>query len=141
MMEVATRMGRNLICVGDLHRRIVAWSDDGAESWGRPRPDDALLEPVCDASLIGLGTPDLAAWVFSNPDSHQRANMTLRMSFDEGRSWTCARTLYTGPSAYSALAQLPDGTIGCLYERGVHSPYEGIWFARCSVEWLQDDAR
>jgi len=133
------RLYLNMRSSGDLHRRIVAWSEDGAESWDKPRPDDTLLEPVCDASLMELRTPELCAWVFSNPDSRERRNMTLRMSPDEGRSWTCARTLYPGPSAYSALAQLRDGSIGCLYERGVYSPYEGIWFARCSVEWLTDD--
>ena len=56
--------------------------------------------------------------------------MTVRASFDEGRSWTAQRVLHTGPSHYSDLAVLPDGEIACLYEAGLTRPYESIVFAR-----------
>ena len=38
--------------------------------------------------------------------------------------------LHAGPAAYSCLAVLPEGGIGCLYERGDKGPYETITFAR-----------
>jgi hypothetical protein len=46
-----------------------------------------------------------------------------------------ARAL-AGPSAYSDLAVLPDGTICCLYEAGKEGPYETITLARFPLEWL-----
>ena len=49
-----------------------------------------------------------------------------------------ARVLHEGPSAYSCLAVLPDGTIACLYERGDKNAYENITLARCSLAWLTD---
>jgi sialidase-1 len=44
--------------------------------------------------------------------------------------------LHAGPSAYSCLAALPDGTVLCLYEGGERSPYERISLARLSLEQL-----
>jgi sialidase-1 len=44
--------------------------------------------------------------------------------------------LEAGPSAYSCLASLPDGEVGCLYECGARQPYEKITFARFSLTWL-----
>ena len=37
-----------------------------------------------------------------------------------------------------ALAVLPDGRVGCLYECGDRSPYEKLVFARFSLAWLAD---
>jgi sialidase-1 len=74
--------------------------------------------------------------LFANPASTKRVNMTVRMSFDEGGTWPVARQIHAGPTAYSALAVLPDRTIGLLYERGDKQPYEKITFARLSLEWL-----
>ena len=41
-------------------------------------------------------------------------------------------------SAYSCLAVLPDGSIGCLYEAGQKHPYEKLVFARFPLEWLTE---
>jgi sialidase-1 len=62
--------------------------------------------------------------------------MTVRLSTDEGQTWSAARELHTGPAAYSCLAVLPDRSVGCLYERGEASPYETIVLARFSLTWL-----
>ena len=83
-------------------------------------------------------TNDKSRLLFSNPASLERRNMTLRLSYDEGRSWPVARQLHAGPAAYSCLTVLSDLTVGCLYERGDTKPYEKITFARVSLEWLTD---
>jgi sialidase-1 len=44
--------------------------------------------------------------------------------------------LHAGPAAYSCLTVLPDGGIGCIYERGEKDAYETITFARFDREWL-----
>ena len=41
------------------------------------------------------------------------------------------KTLDAGPSAYSDLAVLPDGTVLCLYEKG-----SDIVAARFNLDWL-----
>ncbi len=83
--------------------------------------------------------------LFSNPASApspgqsrgDRVNMTVRLSYDEGRTWPVSKLLHDDPSAYSCLAVLPDGDIGCLYEGG-ETRYGKIVFARFSLEWLTD---
>jgi sialidase-1 len=53
--------------------------------------------------------------------------------------------LQFGPSAYSDLAVLPDGTILCFYESGTDPPkvkrkrdwaYANLTFARFNLAWL-----
>jgi sialidase-1 len=41
------------------------------------------------------------------------------------------KSIEAGPSAYSDLAVLPDGTVLCLYEKG-----SDIVAARFNLEWL-----
>jgi sialidase-1 len=126
------------------NRRAVATSKDGGLTWSKVALDDALVEPVCQASLLrytlardgGKGGKDRL--LFCNPASTKRERLTVRLSYDEGKTWPVAKVLHAGPSAYSALVVLPGGAIGCMYERGRKSPYERITFARFSLEWLTD---
>jgi sialidase-1 len=117
------------------NRRLVAVSTDGGERFSKPVEDSALVEPVCQASIL-RGPGDKGEILFSNPASTKRERMTVRLSTDDGKTWPHARVLCEGPAAYSCLAVLPDGRIGCLYERGGKSPYEEIVLARFSREWL-----
>jgi sialidase-1 len=63
--------------------------------------------------------------------------MTVRLSRDDGRTWPAARLIHEGPSAYSSLARLPDGSIGLLYEAGEQQAYETIRLARLPLSWLE----
>jgi sialidase-1 len=70
-----------------------------------------------------------------------RQNLTIRMSYDEGRKWPVAKTLEKGPSAYSDLGVAPDGTIYCLYERSTKvndALASTLTLARFNLEWLSD---
>ena len=115
-------------------RRATATSRDGGLGWSDVAFDMALIEPVCQASLIRLET---GAILFSNPASARRETMTVRVSRDEGRTWKSSRVLHAGPAAYSSLTPLPGWRIGCLYERGNEKPYERIVLARFTLEWLE----
>jgi sialidase-1 len=117
------------------HRRAVARSRDGGVTWSPISFDEALIEPVCQASLIRAGKGN--ALLFSNPASEKRENLTVRLSKDGGRTWTRSRVLHAGPAAYSSLALLRGGAVGCLYERGERRPYERITFARFPLSLLQ----
>jgi sialidase-1 len=116
------------------HRRAVQRSRDRGLTWSALEFDDALVEPVCQASLISAGHGRL---LFSNPAATTRTHLTVRLSKDGGATWSASRLLYEGPSAYSSLAMLPGGTIGLLYERGDRSPYERITFAHFDFSWVK----
>ena len=130
MLNMRSYAGRN--------RRAVALSSDGGLSWSAPAFDETLIEPVCQASLIGIGRGKRRVLLFANPASTQRVNMTVRLSRDDGKSWVAFRTVYEGPSAYSNLVEIGRGVVGLLYERGEKSPYERISFARFPLRWLSE---
>jgi sialidase-1 len=101
--------------------RAIATSDDGGATWSPLTFDATLVEPICQASLIAIarhGRPEEKVLLFSNPATKKtRSHMTVRASFDEGRTWPIEHEVDPGSAAYSCLAQLPDGRIGLLYER------------------------
>jgi sialidase-1 len=115
--------------------RKIAFSTDGGKSWGDITSDRALIEPICQASLLTVFAEEEGkhALYFLNPaHEEKRQNLTLRTSLDEGTSWTDSQVLQAGPSAYSDLTQLSNGNLGCLFEAGSSSPYEGIVFREVS---------
>lgn len=107
--------------------RKVSLSNDGGLSWSELQNDTALIEPICQASL--LFSDDTGTLWFLNPAStDSRTNMTLKASTDFGESWKTYKILYPGPSAYSDLCQINTEQLACLYEAGHSNPYEGIVF-------------
>ena len=122
-------------------RRAINISKDGGISWGEFWHDSTLIEPTCNASIIRYTSVQdgysKSRLLFSNPASTaRRENMSVRISYDEGKSWSAPRQIYPGPSAYSSLTVLPDGMIGLLYERGGQRADEKITFAKFNIEWL-----
>ncbi len=74
--------------------------------------------------------------LFSNPAGSSRRNMTIRLSLDGARSWQHSGLLDEGPSGYSDLAAMKDGTLLCLYERGDKRYNEKIVIACFNRAWL-----
>ena len=129
-------------------KRGIATSQDGGRTWSELQFDPVLIEPVCQASFLRYtlaSTDGRNRLLFSNPASApargqsrgDRVKMTVRLSYDEGKTWPVSKCLHDGPSAYSCLAVLPNGHIGCLYEGG-QTRYGEIVFAKFSLEWLTD---
>jgi sialidase-1 len=101
-----------------------------------------LKEPTCQGVLLRHSIhPETgkAILLFSNPDSSEksvRVNGTIRVSTDDGESWTKSyRYSPAEPafSGYSDLALMPDGQdVAVLYESGKHYKkglrYDGIAF-------------
>lgn len=109
--------------------RQTSISTTGGESWSSLTPDTGLIEPVCQASLLRLSNKKKTILAFSNPAStSKRAGMTVRLSYDLGKTWTMSKLLWSGPSAYSNLVQLSSGQLACFFEAGIKSAYEGITF-------------
>lgn len=136
------RLMLNMRNYGSSRVRKVAISKDGGESWSDLKEDAGLIEPVCQASLITYDVPRKKQFlVFSNPaHSKSRVGMTVRISYDEGRTWPLKKLVHAGPSAYSNMVGLPDGRLACYFEGGVKSPYEGIAFQEIRLaEFIQAD--
>ncbi|HWQ56858.1 MAG TPA: exo-alpha-sialidase [Bryobacteraceae bacterium] len=119
------------------HRRAVSTSVDGGLTWTAPVLDEALIEPVCQGSLLRAGSGKESVLLFANPADTRRRNMTVRLSRDGGATWRVAKVIHPGPAAYSNLVDLRQGWIGLLYERGDEQPYETITLARFRLDSLR----
>jgi len=122
----------------DLKQRAFAVSQDAGLAWSKPQPWPDVHCPFCQSSLqrhtlTGKGGKDRI--LYSGPGGPGRKNLTIRLSYDEGKTWPVAKVLYAGSAAYADLVVLPDGGIGCLYER---DEYRKITFARFTLGWLTD---
>ena len=120
LMDMRSYFGRS--------RRSHARSSDGGLTWTPLQDAAALVEPVCQASLL-RHEPGLL--LFANPaDPEARVRLTVKASADDARTWREVAVLHPGPAAYSCLVSLDATTAGCLYERGEKRAYERLTFAR-----------
>ena len=111
--------------------RASAISSDGGESWTEATAEPALVDSVCQGSILRHPSGLL---LFSNPSSPKaRTNLTVHSSGDNGRTWSPLVVLAPGPSAYSCLVALARDEAGCLYERGREDRDERISFTRFQV--------
>jgi len=99
------------------HCRQVAISRDGGASWATPLTDDEnLVDPRCQGTLIRYSfEPNIL--LFANPASDDgRKDGTIKISYDDGESWSTGLNVCKQRFSYSSLSKLKDGSIGLLYE-------------------------
>ena len=111
----------------DENYRVVSVSKDGGATFTETWLETALVEPRgCQASLLfhslnpASGKGNI---LFSNPaNAEVRADGTLKLSEDDGRTWTRSFRYAKKPApnftGYSDIAVMPDGSVGILHERG-----------------------
>ena len=112
--------------------RKVAFSSDDGESWTGWRDEPQLIDPANNGAIIRYdenARGERAHWLlFSNTeDRTDRRNVTVKLSCDDGATWPTKIVVDSGPSAYSTIARLADGSLGVFYEQG---PYQRMRFAR-----------
>lgn len=119
--------------------RFVHTSTDEGLTW-LSKPDSVLVDPACNASIIRYTSikngADKNRLLFANAKmKDERKNMSIRISYDEGKTWTEGKTIYAGSSAYSSLTVLSNGDIGLFFEK---DNYKQNVFVRLTLEWLTD---
>lgn len=118
--------------------RHVHLSEDNGKTWTGYR-ETQLVDPGCNGAIIrytyvqdGYRKNRL---LFSNANSFNgRMNLAVRISYDEGVTWSEGKVIDEGPSAYSDLTICKDGSIGILYEPG----HGEVRFVSISLEDLTD---
>jgi sialidase-1 len=124
---------------GDKRSRIVAISNNGGETWSETFFDENLPDPVCEGSILTIGKEKgKNILAFCNAaDTKNRDNLTIRISFDDGKTWKISKLVYANsekkdksPSAYSDIVKISKKRIGVLFEK---DDYSQIVFS--AVDW------
>ena len=121
---------------------IVSISSNGGATWDTSYFDNHLPDPVCQGSILDIGTKKgKNILAFCNAaDIASRDNLTLRISYEEGKTWKKNMVLdknsnpYSDKNkdytAYSDLVKLGKSKIGILYEK---DNYKEVVFT--AVKW------
>lgn len=134
----------------DNLRHLTSISKDGGETWGPVQRVEELITPRCHGAVERfslVGKDDKSRLLFSSPASpfrqnehpYGRYNLTVRLSYDEGATWTAGKAIWPHPSSYSDIVVLADRTIAYVYERaekGSTHYWDELHFARFNLEWL-----
>ena len=147
------------------YRRLITYSNDGATNWSKPIFADAFFEPICFGSMVRYSMiPEQSKnrILFCNPDSRydpwvaekqntsrsaryrHRTNLTIRMSYDEGNTWTVSKVIDPEIAGYSDIAVTPNGFIHVFYEGGsisenkLHTRSSHVSIVSFNLEWLTD---
>ncbi len=136
--------------IGQEGWRLTAESKDQGVTWGQFAQSEWLRDCTVGTSDSLVAVPESVAGrhliVFTNPafylpraNYRDRRKMTATVSFDDAKTWPINKTIYEGPSGYSASTLAADGTILVLYEKGEHFYRDkGISLAQFNVAWLLD---
>lgn len=136
----------------DNLRHLVSTSKDGGLTWSPVRRAEELITPRCHGSTERLSFATDGGknrLLFSSPAApfrqkehpYGRYNLTVRLSYDEGETWTAGKTIWPHPSSYSDMVILPDLTVAYVYERadkGSTHYWDEVHFVRFNLEWLTD---
>jgi sialidase-1 len=93
-------------------------SKDGGASWDTTFVDHNLPDPICEGSLLNIGTKKgKSVLAFCNNVSQQkRDSLTLQISFDEGKTWKKKFLIEPKKTAYSDIVKTSKKSIGVFYE-------------------------
>jgi hypothetical protein len=137
--------------VGTLGYRTWAISRDGGLSFTEFGVDRTLVEGRCHASLARYSFPDddgPGRLLFLNPavfddvtqDPAPRHHMTVRLSYDDGKTWPVSKCLREEPAGYSDMIVLTDGTILCGFETSESGlARDDVMVCRFNMEWLESN--
>lgn len=112
-----------------------AVSRDGGLTWSRVEFDPQLPEIFSQPHAVRVHDEDgRPGVVFANASRLLpfRGCGVLRLSWDDGETWTHHRTLNPRHHVYQCLTQLPDGDLGVLWER----EWQGLFWTRVPLGWL-----
>lgn len=122
---------------GSGYRQVHVSDNEGLTWESRRQPE--LVDPGCNASIVSYplqGENGKQVLLFSNANSAEaRQNMTIRISTDDGITWSEGKSVYEGSSAYSSMTVLANGDIGLFYEK---DDYTTNVFVRIGFEGLTE---
>ncbi|MFI4910919.1 MAG: exo-alpha-sialidase [Sedimentisphaeraceae bacterium JB056] len=133
--------------------RSYCISKDGGKTFTEFGVEEELPEPRCHASMVRYSFPEEKTntpgrVLFLNPSvripgtsiapKNGRKNLTVKLSYDDCKTWPVSKTIDAGMGGYSDMIVTKDGTVICVFESGKEEIYaEDITLIRFNVEWLE----
>jgi len=119
--------------------RSISVSKDNGKSWTN-HLDNNLVDARCNAAIIQYTSVKDGykknRLLFCNANSpNGRKNLAVKISYDDGKTWSEGKVIDFGYSSYSTMTILKDGSIGIVYESTISV---GLKFVRITLEDLTD---
>ncbi len=124
--------------------RYYTISKDRGQTWSPIAQWENMIEPGCNGDIVNYTTIldgyDKNRMLHTIPfHPTRRLNVSMFLSYDEGKTWEYKKTLCKTGSAYSSICVLPDNTIGVYLEENGNDPENGdysTYFLNFSFDWL-----
>lgn len=119
--------------------RKIAYSTDGGETWGPVTVEHQLPDPHNNAHILRAfpdapeGSDKAKILLYSSSSGGGRTNGLVRISWDDGKTWSAQKQFKSGYMAYSVMTTLTKtGGYGLLYE----GDNNDIMYTHVSIDWL-----
>jgi sialidase-1 len=119
--------GSVLISVRQRGPRGYNVSTDGGVTWGKQGVWTEMSTNACNGDMLRIKTGGKSVLLHSMPNSMEREDVSIYVSYDEGKTWQKPILMCPGPSVYSSMTLLPDGSIGMYVEQNPSGACE-LWY-------------
>ncbi len=119
--------------------RWMSTSADGGRTWSKQRPGNRVSPVACAIERYTLKSAgdDRDRILWTGPKGPDRQKLVVRVSYDEGQTFTNERLIGDKYAAYSDMTILKDKSVGVLWERGVERGYQFITLTRFDLAFLE----
>lgn len=126
---------------GANNQRIIAISKDGGHTYGKAYKDSYLPDPGNNAQITRAfpdapqGSDAAKVLLYSSSSGHSRSDGLIRVSYNDGQTWTSGKLFKSGSMSYStmqALSAKAGGGYALLYE----GDNNDIIFKHITADWL-----
>ena len=131
--------GRVLISVRQTGARGYNYSSNGGLAWGTQGRWECMKSNACNGDMLRLAATDCGdscnILLHSIPNSMERRDVSIFVSYDEGLTWQDPVLLFDGPSVYSSMTLLKNGSVGVLVEENPNGACE-LWYQNWPREMI-----
>lgn len=125
--------GTVMISVRQSGKRGYNTSTDGGMTWGTQGRWDDINGNACNGDILYFNENVL---LHSYINNGSRKNLTVKASFDQGKTWTKSLVVCQPSSCYSTMDITADGRVGIFYEDASSSTGFVMNYAVFPIDWL-----
>ncbi len=125
--------GTVMISVRQSGNRGFNTSTDGGMTWGTQTTSSDISGNACNADILYYNKHVL---LHSYVNNGSRKNVTVKASFDNGKTWGNGVVICAPSSCYSTMDVTKDGDVAILYEDASCSTGFALTYAKFPIDWI-----